>query len=75
MSTLTIEEPTLGKTMSTSGTLVGTPSTIPSMQGCNTKSCSSSGMRSPYVIWRQRQHLSHRKRNQQKLLLLEHMRG
>ena len=37
MSTLTIEEPTLGKTMSTSGTLVGTPSTIPSMQGCNTK--------------------------------------
>ena len=41
MSTLTIEEPTLGKTMSTSGTLVGTPSTIPSMQGCNTRSCSS----------------------------------
>ena len=50
MSTLTIEEPTLGKTMSTSGTLVGTPSTIPSMQGCNTKSCSSSCLRSPYGI-------------------------
>ena len=56
MSTLTIEEPTLGKTMSTSGTLVGTPSTIPSMQGCNTKSCSSSRVRLPCKIWQRRQH-------------------
>ena len=75
MSTLTIEDPTLGKTMSTSGTLVGTPSTIPSMQGCNTKSCSSSRVRLPYVIWQRRQHLSQRKSILKKHELLEHMRG
>ena len=74
MSTLTIEEPTLGKTMSTSGTLVGTPSSIPSMQGCNTKSCSSSRVRLPYVIWQRRQHLSQRKSILKKHELLEHMR-
>ena len=74
MSTLTIEEPTLGKTMSTSGTLVGTPSTIPSMQGCNARSCSSSRARLPYVIWQRRQHLSQRKSILKKHELLEHMR-
>ena len=29
----------------------------------------------PHVIWRRRQHLSHRKRTLKKQLLLEHMRG
>ena len=74
MSTLTIEDTTLGKTMSTSGTLVATPSAIPFMQGCNTKSCSSSRVRLPYVIWQRRQHLSQRKSILKKHELLEHMR-
>ena len=48
---LSMKDPMLGKTMSKSGTMEGTPSSTPSMKGCNSKSGSSSGVRSPYVIW------------------------
>ena len=65
----------LGKTLLRSDTLNGTPSSIPSLQDCNNKSCSSSCACFPYVIWRRRQHLSHLKRNEKMQVLLEHMGG
>ena len=75
MAKLTMKEPIMGKTVSMTGILEGTPSTIPSMESCNNKSCSSSCACFPYVIWRRRQHLSHLKRNEKMQVLLEHMGG
>ena len=56
-------------------TMRSTQYTIYLMQSCPIMSCSSSLLRSPYGIWRRRQHSSHLKSNQWMQVLLEHMTG